>query len=174
MKHNKVNFIVLLTVAFFAFSLGLSSQNVLAAGDAGMGNTAVAAYVCPLHANLIGPTQLASVDNQVYQQSQLDTIVLAGLLELPFLLIAVVFAFRTANALKGGVFGRGMLLIALGALVMAVGHLHLQAQTMWGVNIFGSLLGSAVGTAVWIIALMITWALTGAGFYSIYKTSKAG
>jgi hypothetical protein len=152
----------------------MSSQNVLAAGDADIGNTAVATYICPLHANLVGPTQLASADGQMYQETQINTIVLAGLLELPFLLIAVVFAFRTANALKGGVFGRGMLLIALGALVMAIGHLHLQAQTMWGLNIFGSLLGSTVGTAVWIIALMITWALTGAGFYSIYKTSKAG
>lgn len=173
MKHNKVNIVVLLAVAFIAFGLGMSSQNVLAAGDTGFETTAVSAYICPLHANLIGPTQLASGGSQLYQSSQMNTIVLAGLLELPFLLIAVVFAFRTANALKGGVFGRGMLLIAFGALVMAIGHLHLQVQTMWGINIFGSLFGNTLGTLVWIFALMTTWALTGAGFYNIYKTSRA-
>lgn len=107
-------------------------------------------------------------------QYSANVLLIIGLLELPFLLIAVFFAFRTARALKGGVFGRGMLMIALGALVMAVGHLHMQVNAMWGVDIFGAMFGSALGLVVWVIALIITWGLTGAGFYSIYKASRAG
>ncbi|MGI9544498.1 MAG: hypothetical protein ACR2MX_14655, partial [Cyclobacteriaceae bacterium] len=34
-----------------------------------------------------------------------------GILELPFLLVCLFFAFRTAQALKGGVFGEGMSLL---------------------------------------------------------------
>lgn len=108
----------------------------------------------------------------VKTQTEVNQIDVTGLLELPFLLIAVFFAFRTASALKGGVFGRGMLLIAAGALVMAIGHLHMQIQAMWGVNIFGQVFGNTLGTVVWVIALICTWGLTGAGFYSIYKASK--
>jgi uncharacterized membrane protein YGL010W len=96
-----------------------------------------------------------------------------GVLELPFLLIAVYFAFRTARALKGGVFGRGMSLIAVGALVMAIGHLHMQVLAFFDFNLFDEILGNVFGSIVWIIALIVTWGLTGAGFYSIYKASRA-
>ncbi len=107
-------------------------------------------------------------------QYSANILLIIGLLELPFLLIAVFFAFRTASALKGGVFGRGMLLIALGALVMAIGHLHMQVNAMWGVDMFGAVFGNTLGLVVWVVALVITWGLTGAGFYSIYKASRAG
>lgn len=144
MTHKTKTFIIFVILAAFSFAL---RSPAAAAGTTGPA------------------TDVAS-------QAQVDQVVLTGLLELPFLLIAVFFAFRTASALKGGVFGRGMLLIAAGALVMAVGHLHMQIQAMWGVNIFGQVFGNTLGTVVWVIALIITWGLTGAGFYSIYKSSK--
>lgn len=56
----------------------------------------------------------------------------ASAMELPFLLISVFFAFATAQALKGGKFGRGMNLLAWGFLVMAVGHLHMQVEHLYG------------------------------------------
>jgi hypothetical protein len=95
-----------------------------------------------------------------------------GIMELPFLFIAVVFAFMTAHSLKGGKFGRGMTFMAWGFLVMAVGHLHMQIEHYYGYNLFQSVLGKMYGTIAWFIALVLTWGLSGMGFYSIYKASK--
>jgi hypothetical protein len=99
--------------------------------------------------------------------------VLFGLLELPFLLVGVVFAFLTAAALRGGVFGRGMALLAWGFLVMAIGHLHMQVSAMLGVNLFAALLGDTAGTLAWVAALVVTWGLSGLGFYSMYRVSRS-
>lgn len=162
-KRMTMVIIGLLFVATFVFTWqhAAAANGDFAAAEMGL--------VCALHGNITSSSQLATVGYQY----DVDQIVLAGLLELPFLLIAVYFAFRTANALKGGVFGRGMLLMALGATVMAVGHLHLLVIQMWNINIFGSIFGTTLGTVVWIVALIATWGLTGAGFYSIYKSSSA-
>ena len=97
-----------------------------------------------------------------------------GILELPFLSIAVFFAFRTASALKGGLFGRGMALMAWGFLVMAFGHVHMQLEHFLHYNLFAKLFGTEGGAAMWFIALVVTWALSGLGFYKIYAASKAG
>src|SRR5438270_5085338 len=78
----------------------------------------------------------------------------SGLMELPFLVISVVFAFATARALKGGKFGKGMNLIAWGFVVMALGHLHMQIEHFYGFNIFKSVLGNIAGTLVWFMALI--------------------
>ena len=97
------------------------------------------------------------------------------ILELPFLFLCVFFAFKTAIALKGGVFGKGMNLMAWGFLVMAVGHLHMQLEHLPdgnGINLFKWLLGDMMGQIAWFIALVVTWTLSGLGFYYIYKASK--
>ncbi|HMI61086.1 MAG TPA: hypothetical protein VK518_09265 [Puia sp.] len=96
-----------------------------------------------------------------------------GIMELPFLFIAVFFAFLTAYALRGGRFGKGMTYMAWGFLVMAVGHLHMQIEHYYGFNLFKSLLGQVSGSIVWFVALILTWGLSGLGFYSIYKASRA-
>lgn len=95
-----------------------------------------------------------------------------GVMELPFLFISVFFAFLTANALKGGKFGKGMTFMAWGFLVMAIGHLHMQIEHYYGFNLFKSLLGQISGSIAWFVALIVTWGLSGLGFYSIYKASK--
>lgn len=95
-----------------------------------------------------------------------------SVMELPFLFIAVFFAFLTAYALRGGRFGKGMTFMAWGFLVMAVGHLHMQIEHYYGINIFKSLLGSISGSIAWFVALVVTWGLSGLGFWSIYKASK--
>lgn len=95
-----------------------------------------------------------------------------GVMELPFLFISVFFAFLTAYALKGGRFGKGMTFMAWGFLVMAVGHLHMQIEHYYGFNLFKSLLGQISGSIAWFVALIVTWGLSGLGFYSIYKASK--
>lgn len=96
----------------------------------------------------------------------------SGLMELPFLLISIGFAFATAHALKGGKFGKGMNLIAWGFLVMAVGHLHMQVEHFYGFNLFKYIFGELGGTLAWFVALLITWGFSGMGFYSILKASK--
>lgn len=95
-----------------------------------------------------------------------------GLMEMPFLFISVFFAFSTAIALKGGKFGKGMKLLAWGFLVMAVGHFHMQLEHFYGFNLFHNLFGQMGGSIAWFIALIITWGLSGLGFYSIHKASR--
>ena len=95
-----------------------------------------------------------------------------GIMELPFLFIAVFFAFLTAYALRGGRFGKGMTFMAWGFLVMAIGHLHMQIEHYYGINIFRSVLGQLSGNIAWFAALIVTWGLSGLGFWSIYKASK--
>ncbi|MAZ27231.1 MAG: hypothetical protein CL868_09170 [Cytophagaceae bacterium] len=95
-----------------------------------------------------------------------------GILELPFLLMAVIFSFLTAIRLKGGKFGLGMSLLAWGFIVMAIGHLHMQIEHLYNLNIFGYLLGESLGRYAWFVALFATWGLSALGFYKIYKASK--
>ncbi len=95
-------------------------------------------------------------------------------LEIPFLLGAVIMAFLTARSLQGGVFGRGMSLIAWGLLVMAIGHLHMQIEHLLSYSLFQHLFGAVGGTIAWFVALMVTWLLTGLGFFNLYKASHAG
>lgn len=95
-----------------------------------------------------------------------------GIMELPFLFISVFFAFLTAYALRGGRFGKGMMFMAWGFLVMAVGHLHMQIEHYYGINIFKTLLGQVSGGIAWFAALVVTWGLSGLGFWSIYKAAS--
>ena len=95
-----------------------------------------------------------------------------GIIELPFLLLSVFFAFATAAKLKDGRFGKGMKLLAWGFLVMAVGHLHMQVQQFTGINVFGKLLGKNLGSLAWSLALLMTWGLSALGLYYIYNSSK--
>jgi hypothetical protein len=96
-----------------------------------------------------------------------------ALIELPALAAAVIFGFLTARALRGGRLGDGMALIAWGFLVMAVGHLHMQGEVLFGFNLFDSLFGHSVGQVVWIVALLVTWVLTGFGFFRLYRASSS-
>lgn len=96
-----------------------------------------------------------------------------GLLELPFLIVCVVYAFLTAGQMKGGKFGSGMNLLAWGFIVMAVGHMHMQIDHFFGVNIFNNIFGESLGSIIWVTALIVTWTLSALGFVRIYKASKA-
>ncbi len=95
-----------------------------------------------------------------------------SLLELPFLLLGVIFAFITARSLRGGAFGIGMLFIAIGTLIMGVGHVNMIADDLWGFNIFNIVFGNALGPVVFVIVLVFTWGLVGYGFYRIYRASR--
>lgn len=94
-----------------------------------------------------------------------------GLLELPFLLVCVYYSFKTAQALQKGVFGHGMRLLAWGFLVMAVGHLAMQVNHVFGYDIFRDTFGYLIGNVFWFLALITTWGLSALGFYKVYKAS---
>jgi hypothetical protein len=96
---------------------------------------------------------------------------LFGLLELPFLFIAVFFAFRVAAKLEGGAFGAGMFFLAWGFLVMAVGHLVMQVQRFANVNLLAAIFGPTLGDVVWVVVLAITWSLSAYGFLRIYRAA---
>lgn len=95
-----------------------------------------------------------------------------GILELPFLFVCIVYSFKTAQQLKGGVFGTGMMYLAWGFIVMAVGHISMQITSIFGLDIFDVLLDQPLGKIAWFTALMTTWGLSSYGFYKIYKASK--
>ncbi len=96
-----------------------------------------------------------------------------GFLEIPFLILCIYFAFRTASVLKGGIFGRGMAMLAWGFFVMAVGHVHMQLEHVLHLNLFEGIFGHSIGSAIWITALVLTWGLSGFGFYQIYSASRS-
>jgi hypothetical protein len=122
--------------------------------------------LCQAQCNLL---QVNNAENTVHASNMSYWF---GVMELPFLFIAVFFAFLTAYALRGGRFGKGMTYMAWGFLVMAVGHLHMQIEHYYGINIFKSVLGQISGSIAWFIALVVTWGLSGLGFWSIYKASR--
>ncbi len=95
-----------------------------------------------------------------------------GLVELPFLLLAVYFGFLTARAFRGGIFGRGMGFIAWGFLVMAIGHFNMQSRHFFGYDPIRALLGHPAGDLAWFLALVATWALSGFGFYQLYRAGR--
>jgi hypothetical protein len=99
--------------------------------------------------------------------------VLLGMLELPFLGIALFYSLRTASAMRGGIFGRGMALVAGGMLVMGIGHFLMLADSGFGIDVLTVSLGPTWSGVAWIAALVASWGLTGTGFHSIYKASRA-
>lgn len=111
-------------------------------------------------------------DHMQHGQKELGIDFWFGLLELPFLVLCVVYAFLTAAQMKGGKFGSGMNLLAWGFIVMAIGHMHMQIDHFFGTNLFNDLFGEAMGSIIWVIALIVTWTLSAFGFIRIYKSSK--
>src|ERR1700742_613817 len=132
----------------------------------------VGAIASPSAAFCQAQCNLLQVNNSAAVAHASNTSYWFGVMELPFLFISVFFAFLTAYALRGGRFGKGMTFMAWGFLVMAVGHLHMQIEHYYGINIFKSLLGQISGSIAWFAALVVTWGLSGLGFWSIYKASK--
>jgi hypothetical protein len=122
---------------------------------------------------LAAPAAFAQQHDMGMDHHGLDFPVLLSLLELPFLAIALLYSWRTASAMQGGIFGRGMGFIAAGLLVMAIGHLLMFVHTAFGTDLLYALFGSSLGSVLWVIALITSWALTGTGFHSIYKASRA-
>jgi hypothetical protein len=122
---------------------------------------------------LAAPAALAQQHDMAMDHHGFDLPMLLSLCEIPFLAVALLYSWRTAGAMQGGIFGRGMGLIAAGLLVMAIGHLLMLVHTALGIDLLDVLFGGRFGSVLWVIALVASWGLTGTGFHSIYKASRA-
>lgn len=127
-------------------------------------------YLSVLMTLVVSGSVMAATESTHQEQSVFNLIL--SIIEVPFLIIGVVFSFLTSAKLKGGKFGRGMKYLAWGFLVMAIGHIHMQMDHQMGFNLFNTLLGAVIGKTAWFLALIVTWGLSSYGFYSIYKASK--
>lgn len=130
-------------------------------------------FVVPLASLLLPLPAFAQQSGMAHGMAHANATLILGSIEIPFLMVAVFYSLRTANALRGGVFGRGMGLMAGGLFIMAIGHMLMLADTAFGVDFLNYILGGIVGSAVWVLALVASWGLTGIGFHSIYRASRA-
>jgi len=92
-----------------------------------------------------------------------------AILELPFLLLATAFGFLTARAVKSSSIWRGMTFIALGSLLMAVGHIIMMADQLLKEHLLTEFLGNVGGAWAWLVALCTSWLFYGLGFFWIYE-----
>jgi diguanylate cyclase (GGDEF)-like protein len=102
----------------------------------------------------------------VYASEHVDFELVLQLAELPFLLMTIcacVFAawalFRRQVALPAKQLGKTMILMALGFVVMGVGHLKMSYERAYSTNIFHTIFGEKVGDLLWLSALILTWLL---------------
>src|SRR5256885_12997486 len=90
-------------------------------------------------------------------------------LELPFLLVAIIFGFLIARTVRSSKIGRGMTFIALGSLVMAIGRIIMIVNGLVKEQILSVIMGEVGGAWAWLVALCTSWLFYGLGFIDIYK-----
>ena len=89
--------------------------------------------------------------------------------ELPFLLVAIIFGILIARTVRSSKIGRGMTFIALGSLIMAIGHIIMIVNGLVKEQILSVILGDVGGAWAWLVALCTSWLFYGLGFVDIYK-----
>src|SRR5207249_206863 len=97
-----------------------------------------------------------------------------AVLEMPFLLVAIIFGFLIAKTVRSSLIGRGMTFIALGSLVMAIGHIILMADQLLKENILVFFLGQAGGPWAWLTALCTSRLFYGLGLFEHFRQVMAG
>src|SRR5438094_7449478 len=92
-----------------------------------------------------------------------------AVLEMPFLLVAIIYGLLIARTVRSSLIGRGMTFIALGSLVMAIGHIIMIVNGLVKEQILSVILGDVGGAWAWLVALCTSWLLYGLGFIQVYK-----
>ena len=95
-----------------------------------------------------------------------------SVLEVPIFLTSVVMAFLTARALRGGIFGIGMLFLAVSFLIMAAGHASMFVERIADVDPFHVIFGRTLAPYAWALVLILTWAVSAIALYRIYRAAK--
>ena len=92
-----------------------------------------------------------------------------AVLEMPFLLVAIIYGLLIARTVRSSLIGRGMTFIALGSLVMAIGHILMIVNGLAKEQILSVILGDVGGAWAWLAALCTSWLFYGLGFIEVYK-----
>jgi diguanylate cyclase (GGDEF)-like protein len=112
----------------------------------------------------------------VYAAQEIDFELALQLAELPFLFLTICACVFTAWALfrqdinvPAKLLGKAMIFMALGFVVMGVGHLKMSYQRAYSTNLFHTIFGEQVGDILWLSALIITWLLMATGIIMIVR-----
>lgn len=111
-----------------------------------------------------------------YAVEEIDFELALQLAELPFLFMTICACIFTAWALfrreinvPAKQLGKAMIFMALGFVVMGVGHLKMSYQRAYSTNLFHVIFGEKVGDLLWLSALIITWLLMAMGMILIVR-----
>ncbi|MEO0898647.1 MAG: hypothetical protein AAFY71_19695 [Bacteroidota bacterium] len=66
-----------------------------------------------------------------------------------------------------------MNLLAIGFLIMAIGHVHMQVEHLFNFSLFKTIFPAPFDMILWYVTLIVTWGFSGYGFYLIYKASSS-
>lgn len=112
----------------------------------------------------------------VYAAQEIDFELALQLAELPFLFLTICACAFTAWALfrqdinvPAKLLGKAMIFMALGFVVMGVGHLKMSYQRAYSTNLFHTIFGEQVGDFLWLLALILTWLLMATGMIMIVR-----
>ena len=95
-----------------------------------------------------------------------------GIVELIFLATCIYYAFKTANRLKGGVFGSGMIHIAWGFVILGVGHLISQLAYIFEADLMALILKQQQGLITELLIFVFAWGVIILGFMKIFQATR--
>lgn len=113
---------------------------------------------------------LAWAQHQHHQPSDIQQNAFLNLTEVVTGLAAAVVAFQAALAYREGRLGKGMTWVAVGMIIMSVGHLILAVKRMVGVDPL-ALFGPSGGFVVFSIAVFASFVSSAFGFWLVRRAS---
>lgn len=94
-----------------------------------------------------------------------------NLVEIPFIIAAVLLGVRAARQHRAGPVRRGLGFLVAGLVVMAIGHAHMQLQHHLSLDLFEVALGADGARIAWLAALAASWTMTAYGFRQMTLSS---
>jgi len=113
---------------------------------------------------------LAWAQHQHHQVSDIEQNAFLNLTEVVTGLAAAVVAFQAALAYREGRLGKGMTWVAVGMIIMSVGHFILAMKRMVGFDPL-ALLGQTGGFVVFSIAVFASFVSSAFGFWLVRRAS---
>lgn len=94
-----------------------------------------------------------------------------NLVEIPFIIAAVLLGVRAAQQHGAGPIRRGLGFLVAGLAVMAIGHAHMQLERHLSLDLFKVLFGDYGARIAWVAALAVSWSMTAYGFRQMTVSS---
>jgi hypothetical protein len=92
--------------------------------------------------------------------------------EAGFGVISVVFAFMAAKAFSGGKLASSILFVAIGAILMSIGHIVMAIDLYFHIDVFANLFGQVLGPILFRCVVAISLGTSIIGFYKLSKATK--